>query len=183
MESDCIKIRTSIDPQLKKHTLLKGTALAGLGAILLVGSASFMPAAQLKYWGLWIFLFSGLLMAMGLIPYRTLSLLEATPNELILNKNTLLFTQKKKVLLDIPNRSIEQLGFTQRKGIYGLQVRLKKNLPEKIRLMKKHLSKNDFVSFENGVLFFPYFSQKTCRFFRDEFTAVMDEADVANSFP
>lgn len=183
MESDCIKIRTSIDPQLKKHTLLNGTALAGLGAILLVGSASYMPAVQLKYWGLWIFLFSGLLMAMGLIPYRKLCLLEVNPNELTLNKDTLLFTQQRKLLLEIPNRSIEQLSFIQKRGIYGLRVQLKKNLPEKIRLMKKRLSKNDFVSFENGEFFFPYFSQKTCRFFSEEFTAVVGEADAANSFP
>jgi len=183
MEPECIKIRTSIDPVLKKNTLIKGTAVAALGVFILVGCALFLPAVQLKNWGFWIFLFSGTLMALGLIPYRKLCLLEINPNELILNKGSLSFIQKGKLLFEIPNSFIDHLSFAQKKDACGLTVQLKKNLPEKIRLTKQHLSKKDLVSFENGELFFPYFSQKTCRCFIAEFTAVVNEFDTANSFP
>lgn len=153
MESEIIKIRSSIDPQFKRKILLKGTFLASCGALLWL-AACFMPPALLKHWGLPIFLLGSGLIALGLIPYRRLTQLEVIPNELVLDKNALHYFQKKRLVFSIPINDMQQMFYVEQRGKYGLAVKLKDY---------------DF--------FFPYFSKSSCKTFQQEFEEVIEVLD------
>lgn len=164
MEKDTIKIRSSIKPEIMKRTIIKGSAIAGIGASILLLTGIFMPLETLSTWGLPLLLFSGLLMTLGLLPYRKLCRLEKKPDELILSLKNLLFVQKGKPAMTIPLQSIEKTSYFEKGKVYGICVWLKHPAPEKITV---HNNAFDAGWFEQDSrsrfqcdLFFPYFSER-----------------------
>lgn len=77
-----VKIRSSVCSQLMKSTLLKGTFLAGIGILIIVLAGIFLPLQDMTIFGLPLYALGCGLIAFGLIPYRRLTALEKSPNEL-----------------------------------------------------------------------------------------------------
>ncbi|CCB87657.1 putative uncharacterized protein [Parachlamydia acanthamoebae UV-7] len=167
-----IKIRTSIDPAFKRKKLLRGTLIAGCGALILF-AGMFLPPLQLGKWGLWIFLVGTLLIALGLLPYRRLTLLETTPNELILEQDALYFNQRGHPALMIPLESVEKLTCGKERDQIGLFVSLKRPLPQKVQLLSNRLDNESCQWVGNtSAIFFPHFSRRSCNYLIEEFQEI-----------
>ncbi|MBS4167727.1 hypothetical protein [Parachlamydia sp. AcF125] len=166
-----IKIRTSIDTAFKKKLLFEGTVIAMNGALVLFAGL-FLPPGQLSKWGEWIFLVGVSLIAWGLLPYRKLTLLEATPNELGLEQDALYFSQRGKPALVIPMGSIDTLSYGVENHRHGLYVFLKPSSLQKIPLLSNRVDKESCQWIADGkkfAFFFPHFSQRSCEYLIGEF--------------
>lgn len=142
--------------------------------MLLLGG-TFLPLAHLKIWGIPLFIASLLLITVGLLPHRRLSKLAINPDTLDVVDNALIFSKKKKQILRIPTQSIASLDFQEKEQLYGISIRLKHPIPEKIEQLTPSFDLEAFVVHsrtlcEGADLFLPYFSKRTC----SELNSVLD---------
>ncbi len=159
--------RTSIKPALMRSLLLRGSLLAGAGALLLVTAGAFLPTAHLKIWGLPLLIVAFLFITIGLLPYRRLTKLEVQSNELHYDGTSLLFVSKGKPVLRIPAASIAMLCYREEDPHYGLCIQLKTPLPEKVIVLQARFDLKGMLSASRQCmpgcdLFFPYFSERSC---------------------
>jgi len=165
MESDVTTVRSSVQSTLIRRALIRGTILAGAGAILLALSGSLIPPGALWIWGLPIYITSIALIALGMLPYRQLKRLEMNPYALIQDDLWLRFSSKGELLFSIPLTSIAETKYIDDQYIYGIGVWLKKPLPQKIVVRDRHFDLEAFMKKsqkEHGCdLFFPYFTERS----------------------
>ena len=95
------QFKSHIHSKMMTRMLWRGTALAGVGVLMLVLLGSQMPLAQLKVWGLPLLLVAVALVAFGLVPYRQLNKLRLQPDEMELAKGALHYTRRGQPLLSI----------------------------------------------------------------------------------
>lgn len=167
MESELIKIRSSIAPKFKKKVLFKGTFFGACGAALLLSSL-YMPPEQLSRWGLPIFVIASFCMAYGLIPYRKLMQIDQNPNVLALGKDSLYFFSQQRVLFSTPLSHIRKMFFMEHQGKEGLAVELQQ-LP--------HISSSAIESLNDNTLFFPHFTRVPCISFIEDFHEIVHGQD------
>ncbi len=161
MAIETMKVRSCVTPDLKKRVLFRGTLLATIGFLPILYCGTFMPVDQLKIWGLPVLLIGGAFVTVGLLPYRRLTLLEVEPYEIEVEGDIRLhFGKSGKKLLSIQRVSIECLEWVDDGKIYGIGVKLKDPLPEKIAVHDRSLDMKTFTSRPTYDLFFPYFSEK-----------------------
>jgi hypothetical protein len=123
MNEDFLKLRTSIKPELMRKALFRGSLLGGTGVFLLVISGIFMPVPILSQWGIPIFLLAMLLIAFGMIPYRKLTRLEKSPNEIIISSDDLLtYCRKGKIIFQISLSSISSCSYIDDESVYGIKL-------------------------------------------------------------
>ena len=123
MVQDKVVIHTSISSNILKHTLLKGAAIANLGALIVIFSGSFLPLSLMKDWGLILFLFAMILVTAGLLPYRKMAKLQANPNQFILlDPNHAAFIEKGKKLLTLPLSSVKKSEYIEDSRVYGIAL-------------------------------------------------------------
>lgn len=158
--SKTVTWRSSVKPKVLRSTLLKGSLLAGSGALMLLLAGTFFPLSQLKIWGLPILIASLIFITLGLLPYRRLTQLETSPDELQLDEKALTLFRKKKPLLQLPLSLIAHVHYLENSSTYGLCIHLKSASQEKIKLFEKALEKGTFVR-EGCDVFFPYFSERS----------------------
>ena len=168
---DNFSIRTSINPQLMKSTLLKGFIIALLGILLLFFGGIFLPVNILKLWGPLIFIGGMAFVIMGLLPYRKLTQLELKPMTLTAEAGgewVLIHGAKK--LLSISDKSISKIEYVNDQKNYGLGIWLNKPIEEKIIIYDP--AYKVFRGF-GADLFLPYFSKRSVK----ELHAWMQEVD------
>lgn len=166
MRPEAIKLFTTIKPALLRNALLKGTAIAGIGVIILAIAGTYAPPNLLTYLGPFVLILGGGLIAWGLLPYRKLYSLENSPNELIYtNGKQIQFIAKGKEVYTIPLEMIEKLDYIEKKNNYGIAIYLNKDTKKKIVV---HNPRFDMASFQkksqkkyNCDLFIPYFSERS----------------------
>lgn len=158
------KLRSSIRTSLMRFVLMKGTAIALIGALLLLYGGIFLPVDVLSIWGFPLMLAGGGLIAAGLLPYRLLSRLERKPDELIVNTNELILISQGRPCLTIPCQSIARTAYIEYGRCYGIAIWLKTPIPEKVIVhtsrFPKRYQKNTHKYYD-CTLFLPYFTERS----------------------
>lgn len=161
-----LKLRSSIKPELMRRTLFRGTIVAAIGGIVLLYGALFLPTEFLTRWGLPIAVLAGILVTVGLLPYKRLVKLGKQPYELVaIEDKSLQFFSHGRHIFTIPTNSIEKLTYIERKNVYGIGLKLKKPLPEKLSVHDSRYPVERFQTRSRKVFnhdfFFPYFTQRS----------------------
>jgi hypothetical protein len=164
MTAEQLKLRTSIKETLKRFVLIRGTVLGIIGCILLY-AALFLPVDQLKIWGFPIILLAGGLIAVGFIPYRTLTKREHKPDELIIEGDYALhFNAQGEPTFTIPLSNVERYSYLEKGNLYGIGLWLK----EPNGKVEVHNEQFDLDKFQQNSqkkyecdLFLPYFTQRS----------------------
>lgn len=144
MSRDIVTLRSTVYPLLMRFTLLRGTCLAGAGALFLLASGAFLSPDHLKTWGLAIFLVSVALIAWGLLPYRRMRNLENSPYKLVVDdEGTMTFTAKGKIVFMMPVSQVDRADYIEEDRKYGIVITLKEPCP-------------------GHDIFLPYFSKRSC---------------------
>lgn len=167
-----LKLTSSISPELKNRVLFKGTFLALLGVILLIGGGIFLSPTTLGYWGLPLFGASFGLMAWGMIPYRRLCALERKPQLICLtDDDNLQYFSKGKHILTLPTSIIEVISFRTSLSGYGIELKFKKPTLEKITVYGGPSALSPLkagADLQTCDLFFPYFSERAFKRLNNE---------------
>ncbi|MCB1111965.1 MAG: hypothetical protein H7A37_10430 [Chlamydiales bacterium] len=162
---ETIIVRSCIKPNLKRVLLLRGTAIAGIGVILLALSGSFIPPEHLRIWGFPIILVGGAMIAIGMLPYRRICRKEDVPDELrVLGEEYIQYRLWGKPVLTVPTKSIASMKHIEGGYRYGIAMNLRHPIPEKIVIHDPKFSDEKFhaqSAKRTGYdLFFPYFSRQ-----------------------
>ncbi|WP_068468499.1 hypothetical protein [Candidatus Protochlamydia phocaeensis] len=148
-----------------RRALWQGFSLALIGVLGLIYWGAFARLHTLQMWGFWIFIGSLFLIAIGLLPYRRLSLLQTHPNELqAVGLDYLTFHVKGQKIVTIPFSAIDHFRYSEDARRYGLAFWLKPHSKEKVLIYsKKGFAKlrKPPAKAQGADLFFPYFSQRS----------------------
>lgn len=131
---DTLTLWSSIQPELKKRTLLRGSGIAGVGATLMVISGTFFSVTTLQTWGLVIFGLSVGMITLGLLPYRRLTYLELNPYRLEIYKDQWIEAHLGKKQYRIPIDTIREVKYVSDRGRYGITLILKSDPADAIPL-------------------------------------------------
>lgn len=157
-------VQSSIRTSLKTLTLLRGSLIAGFGALFIVFAGVFLTTENLKVWGWPVIIISFGFIAAGLIPYRRLCRLEMSPYEAVSHEGGLTFTAMGKKMFTIPSVSIGRIEYCEKGNRYGIGIWLKKPLPEKVLV---HDRRFDIAYYQARAkrqfgcdLFLPFFTKR-----------------------
>lgn len=165
MKVDTLTIRSSIKQELYSKILKRGTFLGAIGMLPILYGAIFMGPAKFSTWGFPLFILGMGLIAIGMIPIRRLTHLQQHANLLILTGTDFLeYHYSGKKTLTVPVGSIESITFLDDEIIYGIGIKLKKTLNEKViindpRFSYERYRKESLKRYECD-LYFPYFTQR-----------------------
>lgn len=161
MDKTSFTVDTTVSSHVLKHFLVKGFAIAFLGALGLLYSGIFLSLSELQRWGFLIFLLSIGLVTYGLLPYRSLCRLQINPAQFVINAESLAFYSKRKKLLTLPLRSVAEIRYISDSMNYGIAVYFKpRSSPIVIHENLKEVQKLRQKGVKVGAsLFFPYFNR------------------------
>lgn len=167
-----LSLYSTISTNLLKHTLFHGFAFALVGTLGLLYAGIFIDLSELQRWGWLLFLLGLGLIAFGMLPYRRLSRLQLSPDELRLTDSDHVdYYSKKRPLLTLPLQSIDKMEFIHKKNQYGIAVWLK---PPPHPRVVVHQGKKEIDTLRKkgkqlagADLFFPYFNQRAYQEFID----------------
>lgn len=168
---DSVTLRSCILPALMRKTLLRGTFLGVLGGAVLIAGA-FISPESMSPWGAALYVFSLVLITVGLLPYKRLKRLEGRPDRLTIDTGQELhfFTQDKSVL-SVPLCSIDHMAYLDQGNHYGIRIFLKDPLPKKLVVHDPGFSLVHFrarsLSVHSCDLFLAYFSKRTFSVLQD----------------
>lgn len=155
---------SSIRAELKVATVKRGVLLGllGVGIFLLMGV--YLTPDLLDIWGLPGFILSGMLITLGLKPYRRLTALESRPHQLTIDSlGRMEFFYAGKPFLALCSKNIRQLRYRDVSDSYGIVVEVQ-NL-DAIQARNPGLDLKAYaVSTRRrygGDLFFPLFSKRS----------------------
>lgn len=158
-------LHSTVKPEVKKNMLLRGSAIAAVGGLILLISGALTPPKDLEIWGWPIVIISFGLIALGLIPYRRLCRLEDRPNKLLLtDDNEIIYIHNDRKRVTIPYSAIEKMEYLQDNSLYGIGIWLKKAPEVKMAvhdpIFNFHTHQKR-AKFRFGCdLFLPFFSEK-----------------------
>lgn len=139
-------LKTTIAPGYVLRALKRGSLIAGVGVAALFFVYLTLSPELLSLVGIWVYLASSVLIAVGLIPYLKLRRLEIRPYILEVDEMALRFIVNGKIVHAVSRKNIEALSFIETKKWYGICVRLHEGQKE---------------------LFLPYFSRRSFERLRD----------------
>lgn len=149
---------SSVKPDLKRSVLLKGSLIAGIGALVLLLAGALVPPAELSIWGWPVIIISFGLIALGLIPYRRLCRLEERPSKLLVtDENELIYELNDRKRITIPIDLIEKMEYLENGSMYGIGICLKKGSNLKLKIHDPLFSLKKKFSCD---LFLPFFSRR-----------------------
>lgn len=132
-------VRSAVSTQIKKSTLFRGTLLACIGMLILIGGSVFLSREQLSVYGFLLFIGGIAFVTWGMIPYRRLSRIENSPREIHVDEKTWSYHVKGKKTMEIPRDSIKSINYFSHPSRYGICLRLK----------------------NSQQVFFPYFTERS----------------------
>lgn len=156
MSSENVIAKSSITRELRRRKIFIGTAISLLGMLILLISGVFLPVETLKIWGFPLLLLGGMLVTIGLLPYRQMTRLEMNPYEWRSDgENGLILVQFGKKILSIPISSIKEVIFIEE----GMGFILDKS--QKVTIFDKKYQPKSI----NGKadLYFPYFTKRAVK--------------------
>lgn len=148
--------------------LLRGSWIAGAGALMIIIAGTFLPVKFLTLWGIPIFFAGIFLIALGLLPYRRLAKLEIKPHTLTYDGEFYIFAKQGKPLFKISEKSIQKMIYVEKGNVYGIAIWLQRPLVERVKVLQPHFNFATFAAesaerYEGCDLFLPYFSEKSLR--------------------
>lgn len=166
MEEIILKLRSSIRPALKKKTMIRGSILGGLGILLWVYSGLFLSISTLTIFGWPIFLTGGILITLGLLPYRKLTRLENKPHEIIITDlDELSYFSQGVPMFKISMKNIEEMAFLDDDVRYGIGFWIKTPASKHIEILHPSLDLNVYLkNCQKDYfcdIFFPYFTKRS----------------------
>lgn len=157
MES--LTLYSSVKTGMKKKLLFRGIALATVGALLFLISGAFLQERILGTIGLPLFLFVGSLVALGMVPYRKLLIIETKPHKIVAEEDkTLSFFLHGKQMLSLSRKQIDRIAYFEKPLFYGIAIHLKKEKETHFH-PKMNVFSNQIKREYQCDLFLPYFSQ------------------------
>ncbi|CDZ80012.1 hypothetical protein BN1013_00516 [Candidatus Rubidus massiliensis] len=118
---DSITLYTSVNNNLLKDKLFKGTLKASVSIILLLIPTIFFTKEFLQYSGIVFFITFLYILHKSLMPYRTLQKLEKNPLKLILEEDKASFCLANKNII-IPYQGIERILYKDIRSNYGIEI-------------------------------------------------------------
>jgi hypothetical protein len=158
-----MELYSGIRSVLKRQILFKGIFFALAGVLLWVVCGALIPEDYLSVWGPVIFFGGGLLITLGIVPYKRLSHLEDHPHRLQVSDDRLSFLYKGKPLISLPTDNIKKVEFRDDNGLYGIALWIKsdnKLFTHRSTLCPKHYML-EVKRKHHCDLFFPYFSRNS----------------------
>lgn len=132
--------RTTVLPSFLKRRLFLGTALAFCGAVILLYSGLFLSKEALNSFGIILFMVSMGLIALGLIPYRSLQRQENQPDHLLLDdQENLTYLKKGTKCWQVPLNRVKTVQYFNGMFSYGILMKI-----------------------DHHLLLLPFFSLRTC---------------------
>jgi len=102
----------------------------------------FCPNSLLERWGIWSFMGSFLLISLGMIPYRRISLLERRPHSLKVSKEGLSFFHVTKGERFFKGAHLHSISYLKGKHFYGICLHLR----QQNRILLPFFSEKTFSS-------------------------------------
>lgn len=163
-EEPILTLRSSVKSSLKKSVILRGSLLGALGIALWLYGGIFLSMATLSTWGWPIFLIGGILIALGLWPYRKLTRLENKPHEMVVTDlEELYFSQSGVPLFQISLENIEEMAFLDDDKRYGIGLWIKNPANKYIKVLHPGINLNTYLMDCQKRyfcdVFLPYFSK------------------------
>lgn len=123
MTRDAIKLFSSVTPSLMRKTLFKGSFIAVCGVLIVTYFGLYLPPESLGLWGIPASAIGIGLIAFGLLPYRRLVRLEASPSEIVItDSNYLQYFSSGKQRYSIPMEMIQKSDYIEEKNSYGIAL-------------------------------------------------------------
>lgn len=155
-------VKSAVSTRVKKDALFKGTLLAGIGMMILIGGSVFLTREHLSVYGFLIFGLGIGLVTWGMIPYRRLVRLENSPDEIHVNEDhTWIYYIKGKKTLEIPEETIESVNYLSKNSEYGLCLKLRKEPTKKVKVHSPLWQSSHSGKFGCDI-FLPYFTERSC---------------------
>jgi len=120
-----MKVKTDIELKFQKTLKARGYLCTTIGALLLFIGANVLTVQTLDKVGLWIFITAIVCIYLGLKPYSEAKKRIFFPDEISVDKNTLRYLQKEKIVLSIPVIDITNMTYREKKYQYGILVECK----------------------------------------------------------
>lgn len=177
MEEPILKLSSSVRPSLKKSTIIRGTILGGLGVALWLYGGIFLTIETLTIWGWPILLIGGILIVLGLFPYRKLIRLENKPNEIVVTDlEELHFSLQGVPMFNVELENIEEMAFLDDDKRYGIGLWIKNPKTKYITVLHPSLDLNIYLNNCQKDyfcdLFFPFFSKRSYQELEELFKSV-----------
>jgi hypothetical protein len=162
MNEQTYKFRSSIHSSLKKQTLLRGSFIAALGALLIACGGIFLTVQQLGRWGIIIYGLGIALIALGLIPYRRMCRLEECPDQLVVSEDGLWsYYRRNKLIFTLPQKNIKKIDYIDNKSWYGISIACCTVKKLKMKIYDFKTAKKFFCKKKSAQIFLPYLSRNT----------------------
>ncbi len=155
---------SSVRPSLKQSKLHLGLILGLLGVGLFLYMGISLAPGELQFWGIPGFFVSGVLVTLGLKPYRRLMTLEGCPHHLRLGPgHRIEFAYASRPFLALAAKDIAELSYRDAADSYGIVVRVRDL--KAVQKLSIELDLEAYVAVTQrrygGDLFFPFFSQRS----------------------
>jgi len=122
-----MKVKTTIGLSFQKILKRRGFFCTTIGALLLFIGANVLTVQTLDQVGLWIFVTAIVCIYLGLKPYSEAKKRIFFPDEIWVDKSTLKYLQRDKVILSIPLNDIASISYKEKKYQFGISVTSKDN--------------------------------------------------------
>ena len=140
---ETLTLFSSIKKELLQQQLMRGSAVAAIGALILIFGGTWVPQASLSFWGLPLFLVGIGLITWGMLPYRRLKQLENSPYVIKVENHTIYCFKGGKETYRLDMNNIENLEYVDDVRLYGIRIILKS--PENSTVFLPYFSKNSYV--------------------------------------
>ncbi len=120
-----MKVKTDVELRFQKTLKTRGYFCTTIGALLLFIGANVLTVQTLERVGLWIFITAIVCIYLGLKPYSEAKKRIFFPDEISVDKSTLKYLQKEKVVLSIPVIDIIKMTYRENKYQYGIIIACK----------------------------------------------------------
>ena len=141
---ETLTLFSSIKKELLQQQLMRGSAIAAVGACILIFGGTWVPQATLAFWGAPLFVAGIGFITLGMLPYRRLKLLEEHPYVIKIEGGMIYCFKGGKEISRIDTKTIESVEFVDDPSRYGIRFHL--TSPKKGVFFLPYFSKNSFAS-------------------------------------
>lgn len=122
---ETLTLYSSIKKELMQQQLVRGSAIAVFGAIILVFGGTWVPQNSLAYWGLPLFLVGIGLITWGMLPYRKLKQLEEHPYVVKIENGTMHCFKSGREVYQLHLEQVKSVEYVDDERHYGIKIAMR----------------------------------------------------------